>query len=274
ATPGCGGSSRTGGRSSGRSPTRCSRTVRTRPAAMAYRAGCARRSGTVHASCHGPSASRCTGTRPDAREAALFLCSRPVVGFDHLRVPYRVADATPGPDGCVTALAPGGRALRWPAFDRAGPGPARFFGLGKLRLYGRLLPDADLRDLLGRTGGGWRPVEELAGGDGADCWEGRAGLGARAQSRRGSGGRGAAGTAAARRRARGRVPVGLEPRARPVRGTRASPGRATRGRLRDRAARPVPRRPGRRRRRVRAAAARDGALGAAVGRRRVPLAAR
>src|SRR5205814_442682 len=73
ATPGCGGSSRTGGRSSGRSPTRCSRTVRTRPAAMAYRAGCARRSGTVHASCHGPSASRCTGTPPDAREAGVFL---------------------------------------------------------------------------------------------------------------------------------------------------------------------------------------------------------
>jgi hypothetical protein len=94
----------------------------------------------------------------------LFVCSHPVLAFDHFRVPYRVEPAGDAPDAWAT-LAPEsatGRTLRWPA---SGAGPVRRFRLGPLVLHGRVLPDECLRQRLAAAGDGWRPVEALTAGE-------------------------------------------------------------------------------------------------------------
>jgi peptidoglycan/xylan/chitin deacetylase (PgdA/CDA1 family) len=107
----------------------------------------------------------------------VFLCSQPVLAFDQFRVPYRIQPADgdappPGPGGYVTARVPGGRCMRWPAFEtcaaaRSVAAPPRRFQLGPLVLHGRLLPDDVVRAWTATTGDGWRAAEALTDGTGA-----------------------------------------------------------------------------------------------------------
>ncbi|HLL68094.1 MAG TPA: hypothetical protein VK453_20610 [Micromonosporaceae bacterium] len=102
----------------------------------------------------------------------MFVCSDPVLVFEHFRVPYRTArDETPVVDGYAT-LAPSAspdRSMRWPRL-RADPavqrlaGDPRRFELGGMVLHGRVLPEQVLRESLLAPGRQWSAAQSLTAG--------------------------------------------------------------------------------------------------------------
>jgi hypothetical protein len=100
----------------------------------------------------------------------MFVSSRPLLVFDHFRVPYEVAPAAgapAAPDGWATLVARGapGRSLRWPDAGATGPAtPPRRFRLGGLVLHARILPGERVARELARSGREWSRAESLTDG--------------------------------------------------------------------------------------------------------------
>ncbi len=112
----------------------------------------------------------------------MFLCSHPLVIFDHLRVPYEVtsratsvdpgsaADAPPADCAALVPLARPDRSLRWPVFADDSPSAwratePRRFELGPLLLHARIVADHRLGQWLTSTDQGWQPVVTLSHGE-------------------------------------------------------------------------------------------------------------
>jgi hypothetical protein len=103
----------------------------------------------------------------------MFEASCPSALLDYFRMPYAVS----GNGGRLESIRPlaGERALLWPRDGAWSADAPRHGFLGPIAIFGRLLPDAAARALLGRGWEEWLPILEPGGERVASVWRSEAG---------------------------------------------------------------------------------------------------